>query len=347
LYKKAADQGNAAAQCNLGAFYELGKGGLARDPKQAKEWYEKSADQGNAAAQCNLGTFYEFGKGGLILDLELAKGLYKKSADQGNAAAQCNLGAFYEFGKGGSRPNLEQARAFYEQSAAQGNAIAQFSLGLFYEFGKGGLTLDLELAKGLYKKAADQGNAAAQCNLGLFYESGVIAAQFLVKAHCNKDVGHKAKNLAIASLREKYQHKIIVQPSANGATTAAATAPIIDDDNFVKAIIEYEKFRSSNGGKEPKSASIQVVDGVATLTITPQSKGLLGTMFSKKEPKKKSIDEATERTPLLAPSDEVEAVDANPVKGVKTIKLSETNTNEKSINEAFTRGAVRGDGGRV
>lgn len=44
-----AQQGNATAQFNVGAFYFNGQG-VKRDEKQASEWFEKSAAQGNARA---------------------------------------------------------------------------------------------------------------------------------------------------------------------------------------------------------------------------------------------------------------------------------------------------------
>ena len=50
LYRKAADQGNAKAQYNLGLMYEGGKG-VAKDDKQAVDWYRKAADQGNEDAK--------------------------------------------------------------------------------------------------------------------------------------------------------------------------------------------------------------------------------------------------------------------------------------------------------
>ena len=44
-FKKAADQGNARAQYNLGCSYEYGEG-VSKDINEAKNWYKKAADQG-------------------------------------------------------------------------------------------------------------------------------------------------------------------------------------------------------------------------------------------------------------------------------------------------------------
>jgi TPR repeat protein len=60
--KKAADQGFADAQNNLGFMYQYGQG-VAPDFKEAVKWYHKAADQGFAGAQNNLGVVYERGQG--------------------------------------------------------------------------------------------------------------------------------------------------------------------------------------------------------------------------------------------------------------------------------------------
>jgi TPR repeat protein len=61
-YQKAANQGQAEAQYNLGIAYTFGKGVL-KDYKQAVYWYQKAADQGYAEAQSILGIAYTIGKG--------------------------------------------------------------------------------------------------------------------------------------------------------------------------------------------------------------------------------------------------------------------------------------------
>jgi hypothetical protein len=56
-YRKAADQGDANAQFNVGVLYESGKG-VQKDHAVAVTWYRKAADHGHAHAQCNLGIMY-------------------------------------------------------------------------------------------------------------------------------------------------------------------------------------------------------------------------------------------------------------------------------------------------
>ena len=56
-YRKAAEQGYAPAQFNLGNMYDNGEG-VTQDYKQAVKWYRKAAEQGFASAQYNLGSMY-------------------------------------------------------------------------------------------------------------------------------------------------------------------------------------------------------------------------------------------------------------------------------------------------
>ena len=60
--RKAADQGDAGAQYNLGAAYRNGQG-VSQDYAAAVSWYRKAANRGNASAQYNLGVMYRRGEG--------------------------------------------------------------------------------------------------------------------------------------------------------------------------------------------------------------------------------------------------------------------------------------------
>lgn len=88
-YRKAAEEGDADAQCDLGYCYKIGDG-VKKDPKKAVEWFTKSAEQGNARAQYNLALCFEHGNG-VKKNLKKAIEWYTKSAEQGYESAQCNL----------------------------------------------------------------------------------------------------------------------------------------------------------------------------------------------------------------------------------------------------------------
>jgi len=121
--------------------------------KQAVYWYRKAAEQGHADAQFNLGIFY---REGIIVNQshEQAAYWYRKAAEQGHADAQFRLGFVYERGIGVTQ-SYEQAIYWYRKAAEQGDALAQFNLGIYYYEGEK-VTQDIEQAKYWFRKAAEQ-----------------------------------------------------------------------------------------------------------------------------------------------------------------------------------------------
>src|SRR2546426_3476464 len=95
-YRKAADQGDARAQNNLGAMYESGRG-VPQSYTEAIRWYRLAADQGDATAQNNLGSMY--GRG-LRQNYAEAVEWIRLAADQGDGKAQDNLGVMNQNGQG-------------------------------------------------------------------------------------------------------------------------------------------------------------------------------------------------------------------------------------------------------
>ena len=83
-YQKAAEQGYAEAQYNLGEMYSSG---VMRDDKEAVKWYEKAAEQGYMDAQKKLANCYEKGIGVPENDKEAAK-WYLKVVEQGDATPE-------------------------------------------------------------------------------------------------------------------------------------------------------------------------------------------------------------------------------------------------------------------
>ena len=72
-------------------------GGGDVDYKAARHWFEKAAGQGNADAQSNLGIMLMMGQGGDV-DHKAARHWFEKAAEQGNASAQYNLGLMLKMG---------------------------------------------------------------------------------------------------------------------------------------------------------------------------------------------------------------------------------------------------------
>lgn len=171
--RKAADQGYAAAQYNLGVMYSEGMG-IPQDHAEAAEWYRKAADQGFVLAQHQLGLMYLDGTG-IAQDDAKAAEWYRKAADQGFAFAQSNLGWMYGIGRGVPRDDAEAMR-WYRKAADQGLAVAQYNLGLLLEQGVDAPPNALEAAR-WYELAAAQGHAEAKHRLELQEERDSLEEQ--------------------------------------------------------------------------------------------------------------------------------------------------------------------------
>lgn len=113
-------------QNNLGDLYYDGRGGFSVDYQQAAQWYRKAAEQGSIAGQCNLGFMYANGYG-VTKDYQQAVYWYRKAAEQGSVDGQNNLGVMYENGYGVTKDS-QQAELWYRKAIEQGHYGAQESL---------------------------------------------------------------------------------------------------------------------------------------------------------------------------------------------------------------------------
>lgn len=95
LYMKAAELGNAEAQCKVGLRYEV-SGGVAEDYYEAFKWFKKSADQGYAEAIYHIGVAYEYGWG-VQQDYKMAEKYYLSAAYKGYKPAYCILASLYRY----------------------------------------------------------------------------------------------------------------------------------------------------------------------------------------------------------------------------------------------------------
>jgi TPR repeat protein len=116
-YRKAAEQGNAVGQNNLGIMYSTGKG-VDWDYSEAINWYRKAAEQGYAVGQNNLGYMYHTGKG-VDRDYSEAINWYRKAAEQGYGRSQAVLGLFYRDGLGVDEDH-DEARKWLQKSVDHG-----------------------------------------------------------------------------------------------------------------------------------------------------------------------------------------------------------------------------------
>jgi len=178
-FRKAAEQGHAKAQFNLGYLYQTGLG-LRQDYAQAVRWYRRAAKHGHSAANANLGGIYyqhaqRFGV------YPGAARWFRKAAELGHASAQSALGYIYYLGQGIEQDYAEAVK-WYRKAAEQGIAAAQHNLGVAYYNGNG-VTQDYAVAVRWYRKAAEQGVAASRSVLSYMYGSGQGVQQGYVIAH--------------------------------------------------------------------------------------------------------------------------------------------------------------------
>jgi hypothetical protein len=104
--RKAAVQGLAAAQLNLGLMYADGRGGLSRNHAQAVEWYRKAAEQQVSLAEVLLGLAYATGRG-IPRDDRQAFVWFEKAANRNLPLAQYGLGMLYSEGRGAEQDRIK------------------------------------------------------------------------------------------------------------------------------------------------------------------------------------------------------------------------------------------------
>ena len=75
------------------------------------KWFRKAAEQGNAKAQHDLGVLYSRGEH-VLQDMDEAKALFLKAAKQGYRDAQFEIGNMYSLGMGGPE-DLDEARNWF------------------------------------------------------------------------------------------------------------------------------------------------------------------------------------------------------------------------------------------
>lgn len=180
LLKPLAEQGNVAAQLNLGTFYYHGRG-VTRDTALSAHWFGEAARRGNMHGQYRLGQLYMRGEG-VPQDAREGARLYELAAQQGNIHAQTSLGGAYHSGVGGLPVDHARAVHWWEKAATAGNASAQAFLGNAYLTGRG-VPQNFAAASQLFLSAAEQGESVAAWGLGTMEEEGQGKSRDLVEAY--------------------------------------------------------------------------------------------------------------------------------------------------------------------
>lgn len=160
--EKKAFAGKASAQHDLGALYASSRQGVGKDYERALFWFGRAAAQGQANAQYNLGVMHQQGLG-VKADPAAAVKWYQKAAAQGHAEAQYNLGIAY-VEAAGIEYDAGKAAENFRKAAQSGLSEAAYNLGMIYENGLIGAPDD-ERALVWYARAAQKGNPEAKAAL--------------------------------------------------------------------------------------------------------------------------------------------------------------------------------------
>lgn len=106
--QEQASQGNALAQAQMGAMYQLGRNGVEIDAQESAKWMLKAADQGLVEAEIFMAALYDRGLG-VKQNVNTATQWYEKAAAQKNGTALAMLGR-NDVAKGGIAFNYKSMR---------------------------------------------------------------------------------------------------------------------------------------------------------------------------------------------------------------------------------------------
>jgi TPR repeat protein len=129
LLDPLAKAGNAQAQLQIGLLHYHGHG-VRESDAQARVWFERAARQGSAAAQFQLGNMYAYGLAELpegADNYRVAAQWYFEAARQGLADAQYSLAILFLTGSG-VQQSQDEAMKWIRRAATQGHADAKVYL---------------------------------------------------------------------------------------------------------------------------------------------------------------------------------------------------------------------------
>jgi len=250
-YIKAAEQGHAVAQKDLGFMYDTSKG-VEYSVEKAMFWYEKAARQGNAKAQRNLAMKYYNGNNvpqdyekavywfekateykekqkdsdtyfylgvcykdgsGCTANVLKAIEMWQIASDMDDDAAMYQLGSLYCYGNDEAGVEQDQTKAFlyFEKSAMLGRGGSMEMLGECYKNGWG-VPASIENAIYWYEKSAETGNSYGQFELGSCYFFGEGVEQDFTKAReLFEKSAQEGHELALELLGVIYEDGLAVQ----------------------------------------------------------------------------------------------------------------------------------------
>ncbi len=223
LYRKAAENGHAAAQLRIANIYAEGII-VPQDMQKAFKNYMSAAQRNDPAAQYEVGRLYEVGIDQAICsrspsihscrkslnekrfsknDSETAVGWYRKSAKQDYAPAQYRLGEMYDDGRGVAK-NHDKAREWYKLAADQGMVEARFKLNRHKKSPSEDpdrVVVD-DKTRAADRRQALAGSVDAQIRLAKMYDKGLGVPKDYVKAYAWYNIAASQGNAAARASRD-------------------------------------------------------------------------------------------------------------------------------------------------
>ena len=135
LFRKAAEQDDAAAQFTLGVLHALGLG-VPADGATALTWYREAAGHAGADAQYNLAEKLAGGVPGRASDV-IARRWIERLARLGEETNPLRVGSDYLFGVDGLDENPAEAVEWYTRAAEQAHVMSWYRLGRMHLEGRG------------------------------------------------------------------------------------------------------------------------------------------------------------------------------------------------------------------
>lgn len=156
--RSAALAGDPAAAYEIGHRFLDGIN-IPASAARAAEWFEFAASNGSVPAAYRLGAIYEKGLDGVARDVARARALYEQAAHAGNVRAMHNLGVLLAAGVNGE-PDYRAAAQWFARAAERGVRDSQYNLAVLYARGFG-VAVDLPQAWRWFSLAASAGDAEA------------------------------------------------------------------------------------------------------------------------------------------------------------------------------------------
>lgn len=165
-FEKAAEAGDARGEFMLGLMYYQGDS-LAKNTSRARQYFELAAEKDYVDAQLYLGIIAYNEK-----DYAAAVPYFLKAAEQEYLGAYTFLSAIYKRGGYGVEKDIPEAIKWYTRAGEQGHADSWNQLGVMYANGDG-VNSDFGTAAGYFRKAINAGgNNTMYKNLAYLYREG-------------------------------------------------------------------------------------------------------------------------------------------------------------------------------